>query len=197
MRKTLIFAAITAAAAGSTSAAARAPVYSASIVRTALGIPHITARDWRGIGYGVAYAYGQDNLCLLAEEFATVAGQRSQNFGAGAKAVLGFEPVDNQTSDLFFRSAIDLPALRRGARTMAPEQTQLSAGYVAGYNRLLRDLGTAGVPASCRGKAWVRPITGDDMLRSLPVPRRSPTMADCPRRTPPGSAATAGRSAAT
>ena len=165
MRKTLIFAAITAAAAGSTSAAARAPVYSASIVRTALGIPHITARDWRGIGYGVAYAYGQDNLCLLAEEFATVAGQRSQNFGAGAKAVLGFEPVDNQTSDLFFRSAIDLPALRRGARTMAPEQTQLSAGYVAGYNRLLRDLGTAGVPASCRGKAWVRPITGDDMLR--------------------------------
>ena len=165
MRKALIFAAVTAVTAGSTSAAARAPAYSASIVRTALGIPHITASDWRGIGYGVAYAYAQDNLCLLAEEFATVAGERSRHFGAGAKAVLGFEPVDNLTSDFFFRSAIDIAALRRGARAMAPEQVQLSAGYVAGYNRLLRDLGPAGVPAGCRGKAWVRAITGDDMLR--------------------------------
>ena len=165
MRTALIFAAVTAAAAGSTSAAARAPAYSASIVRTALGIPHITASDWRGIGYGVAYAYAQDNLCLLAEEFATVAGERSRHFGAGGKATLGFEPVDNLTSDLFFRSAINLAALRRGARAMAPEQVQLSAGYVAGYNRLLRDLGPAGVPAACQGKAWVRAITGDDMLR--------------------------------
>ncbi len=165
MHKALIFAAITAAAAGPTSAAARAPVYSADIVRTAFGIPHINARDWRGIGYGVAYAYAQDNLCLLAEEFATVAGERSRHFGGAAKATLGFEPVDNLTSDLFFRSAIDLAALRRGVRAMAPEQVQLSAGYIAGYNRLLRDLGPAGVPAACRAKAWVRPITSDDMLR--------------------------------
>ena len=38
-------------------------------------------------------------------------------------------------------------------------------GYAAGYNRFLRDAGTAGIPAACRGKAWVRPITTDDLLR--------------------------------
>ncbi|MBY0343817.1 MAG: penicillin acylase family protein, partial [Sphingomonadales bacterium] len=65
--------------------------YSATITRTTYGIPHIEARDWRGVGYGVAYAYAEDNLCLLAEEFATVAGERSRFWGPEAKAVLGFE----------------------------------------------------------------------------------------------------------
>ncbi len=38
-------------------------------------------------------------------------------------------------------------------------------GYVAGYNRFLNDAGAARIPSECRGKAWVRPITADDMLR--------------------------------
>ena len=67
---------------------ARQSQYSASIVRTTYGIPHITARDWRGAGYGVGYAYAQDNLCMIAEEFATVAGERSLHFGPKGTAVL-------------------------------------------------------------------------------------------------------------
>jgi acyl-homoserine-lactone acylase len=141
------------------------PRFDATITRTTYGIPHIEARDWRGVGYGVAYAYAQDNLCLLAEEFATVAGERSRHWGPEAKAVLGFEEVDNLSSDVFFRGIIDLPALREGAKTLSPRAQELMAGYVAGYNRFLRDAGTEGIPAECRGKAWVRPITGDDMLR--------------------------------
>ncbi|TAD81620.1 MAG: penicillin acylase family protein [Sphingomonadales bacterium] len=139
--------------------------YSASITRTTYGIPHIEARDWRGVGYGVAYAYAEDNLCLLAEEFATVAGERSLHFGPEGKAVLGFEQVDNLSSDVFFRAVIDLPALREGAKTLTPRARDLMEGYVAGYNRFLKDAGTEGIPAECRGKAWVRPITADDMLR--------------------------------
>ncbi|AUX70847.1 acyl-homoserine-lactone acylase [Porphyrobacter sp. HT-58-2] len=139
--------------------------YSASITRTTYGIPHIEARDWRGVGYGVAYAYAEDNLCLLAEEFVTVAGERSKHFGPDAKAVLGFEEVDNLSSDLFFRAVIDLPALRTSAKTLSPRAQDLLAGYVAGYNRFLKDAGAQGIPAECRGKAWVRPITADDMLR--------------------------------
>ena len=138
---------------------------SATITRTTYGIPHIEARDWRGVGYGVAYAYAEDNLCLLAEEFATVAGERSRHFGPDGKAVLGFEEVDNLSSDVFFRAVIDLPALREGARSLTPRARDLMAGYVAGYNRFLKDAGAAGIPAECRGKAWVRPITDDDMLR--------------------------------
>lgn len=141
------------------------PRYDATITRTTYGIPHIEARDWRGVGYGVAYAYAQDNLCLLAEEFATVAGERSRHFGPEAKAVLGFQQVDNLSSDVFFRAVIDLPALREGARTLSPRAQDLIDGYVAGYNRFLKDAGADGIPAECRGKAWVRPITGDDMLR--------------------------------
>lgn len=140
--------------------------YAATITRTTYGIPHIEARDWRGVGYGVAYAYAQDNLCLLAEEFATVAGERSRFWGPEAKAVLGFEEVDNLSSDVFFRAVIDLPALREGAkRALSPRANDLMAGYVAGYNRFLKDAGADGIPAECRGKGWVRPITSDDMLR--------------------------------
>lgn len=167
MTRNLLWAATTAAVLVATPAseALAGKRYAATITRTTYGIPHIEARDWRGVGYGVAYAYAEDNLCLLAEEFATVAGERSRFWGPQAKAVLGFEEVDNLSSDVFFRAVIDLPALREGAKTLSPRVQDLLAGYVAGYNRFLKDAGTEGIPAECRGKAWVRPITADDMLR--------------------------------
>lgn len=139
--------------------------YSATITRTTHGVPHIVAKDWRGAGYGVGYAYAQDNLCMIAEEFATVAGERSLHFGAKNSATLGFQSVDNLSSDLFFRSAIDVAALRRGASAQGAAALALTAGWVAGYNRYLKDLGPDKVPAECRGKPWVRAITADDMLR--------------------------------
>jgi len=146
------------------SAAGAKPRFAASITRTSYGIPHIRAADWGGAGYGVGYAYAEDNLCLLAEEFATVAGERSLYFGAKNKAVLGFQEIDNLSSDVFFRSQIDLPTLRaRWAKRPAKEQALL-AGYVAGYNRRLREFGGA-APEACRGKPWLKPITMDDMLR--------------------------------
>ncbi|MCM0000257.1 MAG: penicillin acylase family protein [Erythrobacter sp.] len=166
MKRIAVLAATTAALVAVPAGEALAkPRYAATITRTTFGIPHIEARDWRGVGYGVAYAYAEDNLCLLAEEFATVAGERSRFWGPAAKAVLGFEEVDNLSSDVFFRAVIDLPALREGAKTLSPRVQDLLAGYVAGYNRFLKDAGTEGIPAECRGKAWVRPITADDMLR--------------------------------
>ena len=139
--------------------------YEATITRTTYGIPHIAADTWQGVGYGVAYAYAEDNLCLLAEEFATVAGTRSRYFGPEAKAVLGFQEVDNLSSDVFFRAMIDLPALREGAKSQGREAQLLAEGYVAGYNRYLKDAGSDSIPAECRGEAWVQPITFDDVLR--------------------------------
>lgn len=146
-------------------AQAKGPRYSASITRTSYGIPHIKAANWGGAGYGIGYAYAEDNLCLLAEEFATVAGDRSRFWGAGEKATLGFDKIDNLSSDIFFRAMIDLPALKRGLAKRPPREAALLAGYAAGYNRRLKDLGPAGVPEACRGKPWVRAITTDDMLR--------------------------------
>ncbi|WP_416908359.1 MAG: penicillin acylase family protein [Polymorphobacter sp.] len=145
--------------------AASAQTFTAEITRTAHGIPHITAPDHAGIGYGVAYAYAQDNLCLLAEEFTTVAGERSLHFGPANSAVLGFQSVDNVSSDVFFRSAIDIAALKKGWQSAPPAEQALFQGFAAGYNRYLRDLGPDAVPQACRDKPWVRPITVDDLLR--------------------------------
>ena len=39
-------------------------------------------------------------------------------------------------------------------------------GYVAGYNRYLRDTGVDRIPdPTCRGKPWVRPIREIDVYR--------------------------------
>ena len=165
--RTAIFAAglsVLLATTAATDAAARTR-YEATITRTTHGIPHIAARTWQGVGYGVAHAYAEDNLCLLAEEFATLAGERSRHFGPEGKAVLGFQEVDNLASDIFFRSTMDMAALREGAKRQSRAAQLLAEGYVAGYNRFLKDAGAEGIPEQCRGKAWVRPITLDDMLR--------------------------------
>ena len=148
-----------------TGAEAKAPRFAASITRTTYGIPHIRAANWGGLGYGVAYAYTQDNLCMLAEEFATVAGTRSRWFGPKDTATLGFDRIDNLSSDLFFRTIVDLPALRGGFVKASPATRALVSGYIAGYNKMLRDLGPQGLPVACRGQGWVRPIDLDDMLR--------------------------------
>ncbi|MGL4314749.1 MAG: penicillin acylase family protein [Sphingomonas sp.] len=167
MRKAWAAASLLALMAGHGVASAKAPAYSATITRTKFGIPHIRSTSWGGLGFGVGYAYAQDNLCLLAEEFATVAGERSKYFGAKKTATLGFSDVDNLSSDLFFRAVIDVPALRRELGKRSPELQSVVHGYVAGYNRWLREIGPRGVPAQCRGQDWVRPITTDDYLRLI------------------------------
>lgn len=159
------FGAIALAIVAGSAAEAKGPRFSATITRTSYGIPHIRAASWGGAGYGIGYAYAEDNLCLLAEEIATVAGDRSRFWGPGEKATLGFDRIDNLSSDIFFRAMIDLPALRRGLAKRPAREAALLAGYAAGYNRRLKDLGPGGVPAACRGKPWVRPINTDDMLR--------------------------------
>src|SRR5207302_1230236 len=52
-------------------------------------------------------------------------------------------------------------------RGLEPAAKQTVAGYVAGYNRYLADVGgSRGVrDPTCRGKPWVRPITTADAYR--------------------------------
>src|SRR3546814_11808174 len=63
---------ITAAVALCAGAAAAAPHYSAEIRRTTFGIPHIKAADEGSLGFGLGFAYAQDNFCMFAEEMITV-----------------------------------------------------------------------------------------------------------------------------
>ena len=55
--------------------------YSSRIQRTRFGVPHVEAPDEKGLGYGLGYAFAQDNLCTLAEQIVTVNGERSLYFG--------------------------------------------------------------------------------------------------------------------
>ncbi|WP_439853064.1 bifunctional acylase PvdQ [Pseudomonas syringae] len=134
---------------------------SAEIRRTGFGVPHIVADDERGLGYGIGYAYAQDNLCLLANEIVTVNGERSRYFGPD-KATL--EQRNNMASDLLFKWLNTPEALADFWKAQPPEIRQLMQGYVAGYNRSLAEQNSKGLPPACAAE-WVRPISTDDLVR--------------------------------
>ncbi len=61
--------------------AAEAKPLEAKIQRTKYGVPHITAKTIKSLAAGWAYAFAQDNICTIAEEYVTVSAQRSHFFG--------------------------------------------------------------------------------------------------------------------
>ncbi|EGH04521.1 MULTISPECIES: acylase [Pseudomonas syringae group genomosp. 2] len=133
----------------------------AEIRRTGFGVPHIVAANERGLGYGIGYAYAQDNLCLLTNEIVTVNGERSRYFGPD-KATL--DQRSNMASDLLFKWLNTPEALADFWKAQPPEIRQLMQGYVAGYNRSLGEQKAKGLPQPCAAD-WVRPISTDDLLR--------------------------------
>lgn len=150
-------------ASGLIAGSVQAAGYRAEIVRTQYGIPHVTAADYGGIGYGQAYAYLEDNLCLIADKVVTVNGERSKVFGPDATNVVAFVETPNLETDFFFKANLDIVALRKSFGALSPDYRNLVRGYVAGYNRFLKDHPADKRPAGCR-EAWVRPIGLDDML---------------------------------
>jgi len=162
-------AAVTAGTPGGPAAGPARGGYIAEIRRTAFGIPHILAWDFGSLGYGYGYAFAQDNLCTLASEVLTLRGQRSRYFGPDADSGDPFVPVTNLASDIYYRGLSGSQVVRQLLARPAPlgptpQARQLADGYAAGYNRYLRDTGTAHLPdPTCRGAAWVRPITPLDI----------------------------------
>lgn len=139
---------------------------SVTIERTTYGIAHITAPDYEGLAYGSAYAHAQDNVCQTAEHLLTLRGERSQFLGAQNTGDFGLGRMPNAQIDLFVRFHMDDAALARASATTSPEVQASLRGYVAGYNRYLQDAGAGGLPAACRGKPWVRPMTMADLSRA-------------------------------
>ena len=137
-----------------------------TIERTTFGIAHITAPDYEGLAYGSAYAHAQDNVCQTAEHLLTLRGDRSQFLGAQNTGELGLGRMPNAQIDLFIRYHMDDAALARAGATTGPDVKAALRGYVAGYNRYLQDAGPNGLPAACRGKPWVRPMTMADLSRA-------------------------------
>lgn len=138
------------------------------------GVPHILADNFTGLGYGYGYAVARDNICVLANSYTTVRAQRSRFFGPGGA---GDDTVtaatSNLTSDLYFQQINDSGVVERlvarpAPRGPLPEARELVAGYVRGYNRYLAETGRHGITdPTCRGGAWVSPITERDVYRLL------------------------------
>ncbi len=112
------------------------------------GVPHVRAGDFRSLGYGLAYAYAQDNVCMFADSVLTVRGERSQFFGGEARApqrtgdeygaASGFMDLKNEDSDFFFTGYLDIEQLRASYAAGAAEPRELIEGYVKGHNRYVK-----------------------------------------------------------
>lgn len=135
--------------------------YSADIVWTEYGIPHITAQDWGSLGYGNGYAYAQQNFCVAMKEFVRAAGQSARYFG----------DAGDINEDLVYKLLNDDQRIQRIFIEGAPDFIlDLAEGYTAGMNRYLAETGVdnlAGGEEGCRGAEWVREVDAMDMGRLL------------------------------
>ena len=132
----------------------------ATIQRTANGVPHITAGDPETLAYAMAYAYAQDNVCMTANQLVTVRGERSRFFGGGAtQGLLARRMLPNELMDFFIAAHMDDATLDRVWSANASAESQaLARGAVAGYNRYLAD-NTGKLPVACNNQPWVKPMT--------------------------------------
>ena len=134
--------------------------FSATIVRTTYGIPHVTADDFGSLGYGAGYAYAQDNFCVLMREVVVANGESARYLG---------DSNGNQNRDYIYRffasdeyvENVFLPAASRDLQ-------HLAMGYAAGFSRHLAETGVENLPEGpegCRDAEWVRPITDVDLAK--------------------------------
>jgi len=143
--------------------------YCAEVRRTSFGIPHVVAANEKGLGYGLGYAFAQDNFCLLAEDLVTVNGERAQYFGPGESYdSSGTGTLQNNLSSDFFFKWLNSPALVRTTLNRQPSEIKdLASGYAAGVNHYLKEVGSLGLPTACRGQAWVRELSELDLIRLM------------------------------
>jgi acyl-homoserine-lactone acylase len=129
------------------------------------------------VGFGIGYAQAQDGICLLAETFLTVDGERSKFLGPEGtfkNEAEGGVVFTNLNSDVYWTSIKRNGTIQKLLREPYPqgpslEVRQAANGYAAGYDAYLEHIGgAAGVTnPACQGAAWVRPIKPIDVFRRI------------------------------
>jgi acyl-homoserine-lactone acylase len=155
------------------TAAAEAAKPRVTVQRSAHGIPHITAKTYKGLAYGYAQAFAQDNICVIADSYVTVRGERSKFFGpdAGYSFRGNGTTANNLDSDFFYKriiaqGTVEKLVAQKPPHGPVPQIKTAIKGYVRGYNDWLRRTGVDNIPdPACRGKDWVRPIKVIDAYR--------------------------------
>lgn len=128
--------------------------YEVDIQRTEFGIPHITAKDYKGLGYGVGYSFAEDNICSLAREIVIANGQ----------SMLYLGDKGDVASDVFYTWYNSPEKRTQFLNAQEPEVLDAVAGYAAGYSRYLRDKGVDNIDPDCAGAEWVKEIETNDLL---------------------------------
>ena len=128
--------------------------FAADIQRTEFGIPHITANNYKGLGYGVGYSFAEDNFCSLAREVVVARGESMLYLGAEG----------NMANDVFYTWYNSPERKAEFIKAQDPETLDAVKGYAAGFSRYLRDKGVANIDPACANAKWVREITVDDLL---------------------------------
>ena len=121
------------------------------------GIPHIRAANWESAAFGAGYAFSRDHICTLADQMTKVRGERARFFGPGADD----EHINSDFAYLHLHFVEDAEA---NFGSLEPELRDMLTAYADGVNRYLEEVGPTGLPTPCRNGAWVRPLTGVDML---------------------------------
>ncbi|MGA5499715.1 penicillin acylase family protein [Streptomyces umbrinus] len=175
---------------------------SAVVRYTEYGIPHVVAKDYPNLGFGTGWAQAADQVCVLADGFVTVRGERSRVFGPEAAPDGSLSSAgQNLSSDLYFRGVRDAGTVQKLLDQPAPrgpsrQVKDLMRGWAAGYNAWLKQKRIS--DPACRGAAWVRPVTALDVATRLyalaVLGGQGGTVDDITAARPPtGSAAPAAR----
>ncbi len=126
--------------------------YSAEIRWTSWGIPHITGETIGDVIYGQAYAQARDHVCTIADAVIEANSRRAATFGPG--------PGDANIDRDFVMKILRVREQAECTIDAQPtEVREMLAGYVAGYNRYVAEVGADGLPEPCKGADWVQPIT--------------------------------------
>jgi acyl-homoserine-lactone acylase len=168
-----LLAVLAVAAAGMCFPASAAAKYSVSLTRTTGGVANISGENFADVGFGIGYAQAQDGICVLAETFLTVEGERSAFLGPEGvfkNESEGGLQFTNLNSDIYWTSIKQDHTVQNLLRLPYPqgpatEGLEAVKGYAAGYNAYLKQIGGAsGVTnPACKGAAWVRPIKPIDV----------------------------------
>lgn len=131
----------------------------AEIRRTAYGVPHVLAKDYVAAGYGLGYAFAEDNACEMARYWVQLEASLAATFGP---------EEGNLASDFFWKRILDEDVVgkllaRPPPHGPLPEVRELIKGYAAGYNRYLEEVGGKLSDPRCRDATWIRPVTERDL----------------------------------
>ena len=132
------------------------PTYSATVVKTEFGIPHITADSWGSLGFGEAYTAAEDQLCNMALALVQSRGESAAVFGPGPKN-------RNASRDIVVKALAISEKAQRALAEQTPPIREWIEGYAAGYSQYVTEQqGNFG--SWCDQADWVRPATAEEFM---------------------------------